>query len=193
VVEFVLVVAPILPLEAMIPCIIVYGLSAVLSAYYAYLAQAIDPMDEHLAKHLKRLENGDENNDGNGFGACLGNPGDTVEELKHCWICETQVSAQAMHCKFCNKCVGNFDHHCVCKLKMKETYALCFAGILLLSFGNTVLLTADFALWNPEILCPTIGLISHQNTLHYLSKSTEIMLPADNSNLVLLLQGLINA
>ena len=127
IVEFLVVVAPVLPLEAMIPCVIVYGIVAILAAYYAYLAQAIDPMDKHLAKYLERKEeNGagaggedDENNNNNGggggFGGCLGGPNDQVEELKHCWICETQVSEHAMHCKFCNKCVGNFDHHCMCK------------------------------------------------------------------------------
>lgn len=35
--------------------------------------------------------------------------------MKHCWICDVTVSAQSMHCKFCNKCVANFDHHCMCK------------------------------------------------------------------------------
>lgn len=114
--EFLVVVAPVLPLEAMIPCVIVYGLVAILAAYYAYLAQAIDPMDKHLAKYLERKANGEEDaNDNNGFGGCLGDVNDEVEELKHCWICETQVAENAMHCKFCNKCVGNFDHHCMCK------------------------------------------------------------------------------
>ena len=115
VVEFLVVVAPVLALEAMIPCTIVYGVMAILSAYYAYLAQAIDPMDEHLAKYLEKKANGEEVVSDAGFGGCLGGVNEDVEELKHCWICETQVAEHAMHCKFCNKCVGNFDHHCMCK------------------------------------------------------------------------------
>ena len=113
IVEFLLVVAPVLPLEAAIPCTVVYGITAAMAAYYAAMAQLIDPMDEHLAKHLEKKEKGEEDED-NGFAGCLGGVGDTVEPLKHCWICETQVAEHAMHCKFCNKCVGKFDHHCMC-------------------------------------------------------------------------------
>lgn len=115
VVEFVLLVAPVLPLAAMIPCTIIFALTAVLAAYYAFLAQYIDPMDEHLEKHLKQMEENNNEPAANGFGSCLGGVNDEVEPLKHCWICDTQVSEHAMHCKFCNKCVGNFDHHCMCK------------------------------------------------------------------------------
>jgi hypothetical protein len=35
-------------------------------------------------------------------------------EMKQCWICDVQVHEQSMHCKYCNKCVGHFDHHCMC-------------------------------------------------------------------------------
>jgi len=117
VVEFVLLVAPVLPLAAMIPCTIIFALTAVLAAYYAFLAQYIDPMDEHLAKHLQLMEesNSEAQLTNHGFGSCLGGVNDEVEPLKHCWICDTQVAEHAMHCKFCNKCVGNFDHHCMCK------------------------------------------------------------------------------
>lgn len=116
VIEFLVFVSPILPLEASIPCTIAFALTAVLAAYYAYLATVTDPLDEHLAKHLKKKASGeDESNNNNGFGGCLGNPGEEVEPLKHCWICETQVAEHAMHCKFCNKCIGGFDHHCLCE------------------------------------------------------------------------------
>lgn len=37
------------------------------------------------------------------------------DEMKQCWICDTQVAKHSMHCKFCNKCVYKFDHHCMCK------------------------------------------------------------------------------
>lgn len=118
--EFIVVVTPVLPLEAAIPCTVVLGITAALAAYYAFMAQLIDPMDEYLAKHLAQQENGQEPED-NGFGGCLGGVGDEVEPMKHCWICETQVAENAMHCKFCNKCVGNFDHHCMCMYKRYRT------------------------------------------------------------------------
>lgn len=37
----------------------------------------------------------------------------TNDEMKQCWICDTQVAKHSMHCKFCNKCVYHFDHHCL--------------------------------------------------------------------------------
>jgi hypothetical protein len=37
-----------------------------------------------------------------------------ADEMKQCWICDVQVHEQSMHCKYCNKCVGHFDHHCMC-------------------------------------------------------------------------------
>ena len=56
IIEFLIFVAPTLPLEASVPCTIVFGITAVLSAYYAAMASMIDPMDEHLAKYLKQKE-----------------------------------------------------------------------------------------------------------------------------------------
>jgi hypothetical protein len=37
-----------------------------------------------------------------------------VEPMKQCWICNAQVAEPSMHCKFCDKCVYHFDHHCMC-------------------------------------------------------------------------------
>lgn len=36
------------------------------------------------------------------------------EAMKQCWICDASVAEHSMHCKFCNKCVYGFDHHCIC-------------------------------------------------------------------------------
>lgn len=37
-----------------------------------------------------------------------------TEPMKQCWICDASVAEHSMHCKFCNKCVYGFDHHCIC-------------------------------------------------------------------------------
>ena len=43
---------------------------------------------------------------------------ETADAMKQCWICDVQVYETSMHCKYCNKCVGKFDHHCMCKFWM---------------------------------------------------------------------------
>jgi DHHC palmitoyltransferase len=46
------------------------------------------------------------------------------EPMKQCWICDTSVAEHSMHCKFCNKCVYGFDHHCIC------TFPVCLESLL---------------------------------------------------------------
>jgi hypothetical protein len=41
------------------------------------------------------------------------------EPMKQCWICDASVAEHSMHCKFCNKCVYGFDHHCICTFREK--------------------------------------------------------------------------
>ena len=36
-----------------------------------------------------------------------------VIENQFCNICQMVVSYKAKHCKKCNKCITNFDHHCI--------------------------------------------------------------------------------
>lgn len=44
-----------------------------------------------------------------------GDTNDTnADAMKQCWICDVPVAEHSMHCKFCNKCVDHFDHHCIC-------------------------------------------------------------------------------
>lgn len=116
VIEFLVFVSPILPIAITIPCTFVYLLSVFVTLYYAIKASSVDPMDHHLAKHLKKQAgNGEEKEAEEGFASALAgdNGSSEVETLKHCWICDTQVNSDSMHCKFCNKCVGEFDHHCM--------------------------------------------------------------------------------
>jgi hypothetical protein len=133
-IQFPLFCSPVMPLAASVPMTLVFFSFVTGTIYYGTLALGVDPMDPHLAQHLK-----EEEQNTNGAGAAdadtqeasnkdstkgLGavhaycNPvrqGPLPDEpMKQCWICDTQVAEHSMHCKFCNKCVYHFDHHCMC-------------------------------------------------------------------------------
>jgi hypothetical protein len=122
-IQFPIFVSPIMPIEASIPVTIFFFGLVFGTIYHGTLALAIDPMDLHLGKHLK--ENGEpseaqekESASHQRLYTACNHPRDgplPVEAMKQCWICDTQVADHAMHCKFCNKCVDHFDHHCMCK------------------------------------------------------------------------------
>jgi len=123
--EFILVVSPLMPIAASVPVSIYFVFLVGGSFYYGFLTQVIDPMDKHLAKYLREQASTRSLENNNDDKSCLSklyfkfNPLSNEplpnESMKHCWICDVQVAEHAMHCKFCNKCVGHFDHHCVCK------------------------------------------------------------------------------
>ena len=122
VIEFLVVVSPILPVAVSIPCTIVFFITACSSAVNGLRAMTIDPADPRLPTQEEREngEGGDGNEEGNGHQQNCSNNGGTRswdhnEPTKHCWICRHDVSEKSMHCKFCNKCVHTFDHHCMCK------------------------------------------------------------------------------
>jgi hypothetical protein len=98
--EFLIFVSPILPVAASIPCTLIYCGFAAASTYFGYMAMKIDPKDPRLS---------------NPEGAPTSSHIDPDEPTKQCWICDVQVGEKSMHCKFCNKCVDHFDHHCMCK------------------------------------------------------------------------------
>lgn len=112
VLEFVLVVTPNLPMAASIPCTILFLCLAGASAGYAYIAMVTDPSDPRLPP---RCEPADETQNTRANQQLRWNPQDPT---KQCWICDIQVGVKSMHCKFCNKCVDHFDHHCMCTLSM---------------------------------------------------------------------------
>ena len=106
--QFLLFASPILPLAASIPCTICVFVCAAFTAYFSYKCCMINPIDDRLGRYLAHqnaeLEGGDN-----------GNQQAEIEDdgvTKFCWVCGTDVHASSMHCKFCNKCVTNFDHHC---------------------------------------------------------------------------------
>ena len=106
-IQFLLFATPILPLAASIPCTICVFICGGFTAYFSYKTCAIDPMDDRLKCHLARQENGDSE------GGNTENPNINEDDLiKFCWVCGIDVHESSMHCKFCNKCVANFDHHC---------------------------------------------------------------------------------
>lgn len=125
--EFILFVSPLIPVGASIPLTIYFVSLVAAVVYYGARTQLIDPIDVHLAKDLRAVGKDDPatlDYFDNAGGTCLPalyrrlNPEITSipdEEMKQCWICETMVAEQSMHCKFCNKCVYHFDHHCMCK------------------------------------------------------------------------------
>jgi hypothetical protein len=104
VVEFCVFVSPLLPLAASIPCTLVFIFFAMSSTVFGYLAMKVDPKDPRLndATHCQSV-------------ATPTTTWDPEEPTKQCWICDKQVGEKSMHCKFCNKCVDHFDHHCMCK------------------------------------------------------------------------------
>lgn len=123
--QFPLVVSPIMPLQASIPVTLVFFATVVGTIYYGILALAADPMDVHLEQHLQTSSEPNDARDKETpwrtklYNACNNNTTTELlvvpdEPMKQCWICDIQVAEHSMHCKFCNKCVYHFDHHCMC-------------------------------------------------------------------------------
>ena len=112
VVEFLVFVSPMLPLAASIPCTLVFCGLAGAATYFGYMAMKIDPADPRL------FTEGGNGANGNSNGHSRNHPWDPDAPTKQCWICDVQVGEKSMHCKFCNKCVDHFDHHCMCKFRV---------------------------------------------------------------------------
>jgi hypothetical protein len=123
--EFYVFVTPILPMEASIPLTVCFSALVLGVVYYGGKTQLVDPIDVHLASALRStLEAGQETNAYFQIKSPIlgqlyrrNNPAlDVVpeDEMKQCWICDTMVADHSMHCKFCNKCIYHFDHHCMC-------------------------------------------------------------------------------
>lgn len=120
--EWLVIIAPILPVAASVVITLVYFALVGLVLYYGGRTQAIDPMDPYLGNYLiqsSRLPTTTKLYEYFNPPTEFTQVADTVEAqevtLKHCWLCDTQVKPKSLHCKFCNKCCDEFDHHCMCE------------------------------------------------------------------------------
>mmetsp|Transcript_19045 Transcript_19045/g.32617 ORF Transcript_19045/g.32617 Transcript_19045/m.32617 type:complete len:322 (-) Transcript_19045:64-1029(-) len=158
-IQFAFFCSPILPLEASIPCTVAFFLFCFASAYFGFMACVTDPMDLHLAKHLRNNNNhhhhhqNNSSSGSNGYTSGLPEPPEN-EETKYCWVCETTVAEHSMHCKYCNKCVSHFDHHCqwlntcIGRANYKYFYATLWSitGVLSVHIGVMVGIILDIFL-----------------------------------------------
>ena len=68
-------------------------ISALLTGYYSCY---IDPCDDALLLEDTAPPENDNN-----------------DENVYCYLCETNVDITSKHCRYCDKCIVGFDHHCV--------------------------------------------------------------------------------
>jgi hypothetical protein len=118
IVQFLFFVSPMLPIAASVPVTVFFFALIGGIIYYGGLTQAIDPMDPYLRMHLHSVRPDDEAKLSRLFYRRfnpLPQPPLPEEPMKQCWICDIQVAEPSLHCKYCGKCVKNFDHHCMCE------------------------------------------------------------------------------
>lgn len=127
--EFALLASPLMSIAISIPVTAVVFLFAGVATYYAYATMTVDPADVRIFSNPYIKRSADIHYD---------KPEETDDPSKHCWICQADVLQTSMHCKFCNKCVEGFDHHCMCKLRKYpldlETKTFFFQQFALLPF-----------------------------------------------------------
>jgi palmitoyltransferase ZDHHC1/11 len=70
---------------------LVFGISSVSALYTGYMCCLIDPADNAVLSDQR--------------------PSDE-EDGVYCYLCERNVDDTSKHCRFCDKCVVGFDHHC---------------------------------------------------------------------------------
>ena len=106
VLHFLVFVSPVLPIAASAPLTVLFLTMGGLAMFYAYRCCTVDPIDPMLALHHRR-QAGQAVGEGQAEAAMGDGP------TKYCWVCQTNVKESSMHCKFCDKCVCSFDHHCM--------------------------------------------------------------------------------
>ena len=119
-----MIIAPILPVAASVILTLLYFALVGLVVYYGGRTQAIDPMDPFLGTFLvqssrmpatTKLYRHFNPPTQETAPDSTSNVESQQVTLKQCWLCDTQVKPKSLHCKFCNKCVDEFDHHCMCE------------------------------------------------------------------------------
>ena len=154
--HFVLGITPILPLKASIPLTLFFLFLIGLVLLYGMRAIAVDSMDVYLEEHLRAHRNGTICKESRWKDSIYNayNPPRTApptaaatehdDTMKQCWICDVQVVDSSMHCKYCNKCVGKFDHHCMCKWAhlpcLSLSFSLCGPQRLSLTLSTTIIM-----------------------------------------------------
>jgi len=85
--------------------------------YYMYVTTKTDSIDHRLYQHLHGCPHPNEaaiiTSNGGESGSGNGTDGNNNDDTKYCWVCQTTVHHESMHCKYCDKCVATFDHHCM--------------------------------------------------------------------------------
>jgi len=89
---------PLLPnLSYNLPLAIAVYIAALAAVYNGYIACTVNPIDPLLHANLTAVP----------LVRSVGGP-----TKKFCWVCQVHVSKNSQHCRFCDKCVLQFDHHC---------------------------------------------------------------------------------
>jgi hypothetical protein len=141
---------PTLPKVLSIPLTITYIISAFIATRYGYITTKTDPIDHLLFKHIH----------GAAHPSATPQSSSDVEEedTKYCWVCQTNVYNQSMHCKYCDKCVGVFDHHCM-------WLNTCIGAENYRDFFKTVV-------WTFVFVCIHVGTIATQLGLYFVNNLT---------------------
>lgn len=106
--QYLIFLAPTLPMAIAIPLTLAFLVTGILSTYQGYITTKTDPIDHLLYHHLRGSSHPSTTENASSQGQ-----EDGGDDTKYCWICQTQVHKHSMHCKYCDKCVSNFDHHCM--------------------------------------------------------------------------------
>lgn len=103
-IHFFICLTPTLPLVFSAPLTAAFVIAALLASYNGYVTTATDAIDHLLFKHKYGYTHPS-------FKPSPESEDEEESNIKYCWVCQTNVYTQSMHCKYCDKCVNIFDHH----------------------------------------------------------------------------------
>ena len=131
--DFYWLLLPLLPGEATRWAVgTVYTAAAATTFFCAWITAAVDPRDPSVAAAAPPATNR--------LARCCEPlalwPPPVGEDTCRCYLCQVHVFASSKHCRFCDKCVLRFDHHC----KWLNTHASARPG-------------AWSSLWRRLVLC----------------------------------------